>query len=182
MTGHAIKHAVVRAGIEGAEVEDVIIGSALTAGTAGMNVARLSAIAAGLPYSAPGQTIDRQCASGLMAIATAAKQITVDGMNVVVAGGQENISAVQMPFGEFVANTLDENVLKLSQTAYMPMLDTAEYVIKKYAIGRDVQDEYALQSQQRTAAAQEAGKFDDEIVPITATKAIFNKETKRDDL
>lgn len=178
MTAHAIQHAVARAGIEGAEVEDVIIGSVLNAGTASNNVARLSALAAGLPQTASGQTIDRQCSSGLMAIATAAKQIMVDGMDVVVAGGQDNISAVQGPFFKWAAETADPNVIAKAEHAYMPMLHTAENVARKYGVSRDAQDEYAFSSQQRTAAAQEAGKFDDEIVPITATKAIVDKETK----
>lgn len=178
MTAHAIKHAVERAGIEGGEVEDVIIGSVLNAGTASNNVARLGGLAAGLPQTASGQTIDRQCSSGLMAIATAAKQIMVDGMDVVIAGGQDNISAVQMPYFKWAAETFDPNVVAMSQHAYMPMLETAENVAKKYGVSREAQDEYALSSQQRTAAAQEAGKFDNEIVPITATKAIMDRETK----
>ncbi|WP_299775619.1 acetyl-CoA C-acyltransferase [uncultured Pseudoteredinibacter sp.] len=178
MTGHAIKHAVERAGIEGAEIEDVIIGSVLNAGTAANNIARTASIAAGVPVTAGAQTIDRQCSSGLMAIATAAKQIMVDGYSCIVAGGQDNISAVQIPYGKMAADQFDENVLKMNEHAYMPMLQTAEYVAKKYGISREVQDQYSLESQQRTAAAQEAGLFDNEIVPITATKAIVNKETK----
>ncbi len=178
MTAHAIRHAVERAGIDGAEVEDVIIGSVLNSGTAGLNVARLSALAAGLPDSAPGQTIDRQCSSGLMAIATAAKQIIVDGMNIIVAGGQDNISAVQAPYFEVCTDAIDNNVTRHAANAYMPMLQTAEFVAKKYRIDRDSQDEFALLSQQRTAAAQAAGLFDDEIVPITATQAIIDRETK----
>lgn len=178
MTAHAIKHAVERAGIEGGEVDDVIIGSVLTAGSAGGNIARLAGLAAGLPYSASGQTIDRQCSSGVMAIATAAKQIMVDGMNVVVAGGQDNISEVQNKYFEWVGKSMDENVTKLAPNAYMPMLYTAEYVAKKYKISREAQDEYGFQSQMRTAAAQEAGRFDKEIVPISTVKGVFNKETK----
>jgi acetyl-CoA C-acetyltransferase len=178
MTAHAIKHAVERSGIDGAEVDDVIIGSVLNAGSAGSNIARLASLAAGLPYSASGQTIDRQCSSGVMAIATAAKQIMVDGMKVVVAGGQENISEVQQKYFEWVSKCVDKNVVKYAPNAYMPMLLTAEHVAKKYAISRDVQDEYALFSQKRTAAAQEAGRFDQEIVPMSTTKGIFNKETK----
>lgn len=178
LQGHAIQHAVERAGVEGGEIDDVIVGSVLNLGTAGMNVGRLSSIAAGLPYSVSGQTIDRQCSSGLMAIATAAKQIIVDGMSVVAAGGQENISATQNPFMESCANTQDPNVLAKAEHAYMPMLLTAENVAKKFGISREAQDEYSLQSQQRTAAAQESGKLDDEIVPITATQTVFNKETK----
>jgi acetyl-CoA acetyltransferase family protein len=178
LTAHAIQHAVERAGVEGAEIDDVIIGSVLNAGSAGSNVARLAALAAGLPYSASGQTIDRQCSSGLMAIATAAKQVMVDGMDVVVAGGQENISEIQAKYFEWVSKSLDKNVTDKAQHAYMPMLYTAENVAKKYNISREAQDEYALMSQQRTAAAQAAGKFDDEIVPMTSTMGIMDKETK----
>ena len=178
MTAHAIRHAVERAGLEGAEVDDVIIGAVLTAGTAGMNVARLSSLAAGLPDTVSAQTIDRQCSSGLMAIATAAKQIIVDGMDIVVAGGQDNISAVQNQYFPWVFEQADENVTMHAEHAYMPMLGTAEYVVKKYGISREAQDEYALQSQMRTAAGQQNGAFDDEIVPITATRMIKDKETE----
>ncbi|MFT3930967.1 MAG: acetyl-CoA C-acyltransferase [Spongiibacteraceae bacterium] len=179
LMGHAIKHAVERAGIEGAEIDDVIIGSVLNMGTAGLNLARLSALAAGLPVSAPGQTIDRQCSSGLMAIATAAKQIIVDGMQIIVAGGQDNISAVQAPYFESCVAGIDTNVIARAKNAYMPMLQTAEFVTKKYKISRESQDEFSLLSQQRTASAQANGFFDDEIVPITATQAIVDKETKK---
>ncbi|MBF7074143.1 acetyl-CoA C-acyltransferase [Glaciecola sp. MH2013] len=178
MTAHAIKHAVERSGVEGAEIDDVIIGSVLNAGSAGSNIARLAGLAAGLPYSASGQTIDRQCSSGLMAIATAAKQVMVDGMDVVVAGGQENISEIQAKYFEWVSKSIDPNVTKQAEHAYMPMLYTAENVAKKFNISREAQDEYALMSQQRTAAAQAAGKFDDEIVPMTSTMGIMDKETK----
>ena len=178
LMGHSIKHAVARAGVEGSEVEDVIIGTVLSAGSAGMNIGRLSALAADLPVTASAQTIDRQCSSGLMAIATAAKQIIVDGMNVVVAGGQDNISEIQKGYFDWVGKSQDPNVTAHAEHAYMPMLLTAEHVAKTYGVSREAQDEYALMSQQRTAAAQEAGKFDDEIVPMTTTKGIFNKETK----
>lgn len=178
LTAHAIKHAVERSGVEGAMVDDVIIGSVLNAGSAGGNIARLGSLAAGLPNTVSGQTIDRQCSSGLMAIATAAKQIMVDGMDVVVAGGQENITEVQQKYFEWASKCMDENVTAHEKHAYMPMLYTAEHVAKVYNISRDAQDEYALSSQQRTAAAQAAGKFDDEIVPMSATKGIMNKETK----
>jgi acetyl-CoA acetyltransferase family protein len=178
MTAHAIKHAVERSGVEGGEIDDVIIGSVLNAGSAGSNVARLAGLAAGLPYSASGQTIDRQCSSGLMAIATAAKQVMVDGMDVVVAGGQENISEIQAKYFEWVSKSIDPNVTKQAEHAYMPMLYTAENVAKKFNISREAQDEYALMSQQRTAAAQAAGKFDDEIVPMQSTMGIMDKETK----
>ncbi|MEE2731549.1 MAG: acetyl-CoA C-acyltransferase [Pseudomonadota bacterium] len=178
LMGHAIRHAVDRSGVEPAEIEDVIIGAVLTAGTAGTNIARTAALAAGLPVTVSGQTMDRQCSSGLMAIATAAKQIMVDGMPVCVAGGQENISAVQNRYFEWAKAEEDPNVLANAEHAYMPMLLTAEFVAKKYNVSREAQDQYALLSQQRTAVAQAAGRFDAEIVPITATQALVDKETK----
>ncbi|RLT93540.1 acetyl-CoA C-acyltransferase [Ketobacter sp.] len=178
LMGHAIRHAVERSGVEPAEIEDVIIGAVLTAGTAGTNIARTAALAAGLPVTVSGQTMDRQCSSGLMAIATAAKQIIVDGMPVCVAGGQENISAVQNRYFEWAKAEEDPNVLANAEHAYMPMLLTAEFVAKKYNVSREAQDQYALLSQQRTAAAQAAGRFDAEIVPITATQALVDKDTK----
>ncbi len=178
LMAHAIRHAVSRAGIEPGEIDDVVIGTVLSAGTAGMNLARTASLAAGLPVTVSGQTIDRQCSSGLMAVATAAKQIMVDGMQVVVAGGQENISAVQNRYMEWVAGEVDPNVIARAQHAYMPMLQTAEFVAKKYGVTREAQDLYALESQRRTAAAQAAGRFDAEIVPIEATMMVVNKETK----
>ena len=177
MTAHAIRHAVERAGVDGGEIDDVVIGTVLAAGTAGMNVARLAGLAAGLPVTVAGQTIDRQCSSGLMAIATAARQIMVEGMDIVVAGGQDNISAVQNRYYPWVGEEVDPNVVSHAEHAYMPMLLTAEHVVKTYGITREVQDEYALQSQLRTAAAQRAGVFDEEVVPIHATRAIKDKET-----
>ena len=177
MMGHAIQHAVERAGVDPGLIEDVVIGSVLTAGTAGMNVARLSALAAGLPNTVAGQTIDRQCSSGLMAIATAAKQIIVDGQNVAVAGGQENISALQNAYLKWAGDEKDPNVIAQSEHAYMPMLMTAENVARTYGISRDAQDEYAALSQERTAHAQAAGAFEDEIVPVTAIKRVKNRET-----
>lgn len=178
LMAHAINHAVSRAGIEGGEIEDVVIGSVLTAGTAGANIGRLAVLASDLPNTVAAQTIDRQCSSGLMAIATAAKQIVVDGMQVAVAGGQENISAVQNAYMEWVAAEKDPNVLRRAEHAYLPMLYTAENVARKFNISREAQDLYALESQRRTAAAQEAGRFDDEIVPIATTMAVVDRETK----
>jgi len=179
LMGHAIRHAVERAGVAGAEIEDVIIGTVLTAGTAGMNIARNAAIAGGVPVTAGAQTIDRQCASGLMAIATAAKQIIVDGMQVIVAGGQDNISAVQNRYLEWVGAEKDPNVTRHAEHAYMPMLLTAENVARKYGISREAQDEYALSSQMRTSRGQVDGRFAAEIVPITASMAVVDKETKQ---
>ena len=180
MMGHAMQHAVERAGVDPGLIEDVVIGSVLTAGTAGMNVARLSALAAGLPNTVAGQTIDRQCSSGLMAIATAAKQIIVDGQNVAVAGGQENISALQNAYLKWAGDEKDPNVIAQSEHAYMPMLMTAENVARTYGISRDAQDEYAALSQERTAHAQAAGVFEDEIVPINAIKRVKNRETEEE--
>jgi acetyl-CoA C-acetyltransferase len=177
LAGHVIAQAVVRAGVEQAEVEDVVLGNVLGIGTAGMNLARNAALAAGLPDTVPGQTMDRQCASGLMAIATAAKQIIVDGMNVVVAGGHENITAAQKAYFESMSGTQDAELLKKSPNAYMPMLQTAEFVARKYNISRESQDLYSLQSQQRTALAQQQGRFDQEIVPFTTTMALADKAT-----
>ena len=178
LMGHALNHAVQRAGVDPAEIEDVIVGTVLSAGTAGMNIARNAALAAGIPVTAGGQTIDRQCSSGLMAIGMAAKQIIVDGMDVVAAGGQDNISAVQAGYFEWASKEKDPNVEKLAPHAYMPMLLTAEHVAKKYGISREAQDLYSLSSQQRTAAAQAAGRLDQEIVPLTASMAVVDKETK----
>lgn len=177
LAGHVLDHAIRRAGIEAGEIEDFVLGTVLGAGTAGMNLARNAVFAAGAPVSVPGQTMDRQCASGLMAIATAAKQIIVDGMDVVAAGGQENISAVQDRYFAWVGEEADPNVVAKAQHAYMPMLRTAEFVAKKYGVSREAQDEYALLSQQRTAAAQAAGRFDDEIVPFSTTMLVKDKET-----
>lgn len=178
LLGHAIKHAVTRAQVDPAEIDDVVIGSVLNCGSAAMNIARQSAYVGGLPVTVPAQTIDRQCSSGLMAVAIAARQIMVDNMQVVVAGGQENISEIQTRYAEWAAQSQDQNVIDIQQHAYMPMLYTAENVIKQYSISRESQDEYALESQRRTAVAQQQGLFDAEIVPLTTTKAIVDKETK----
>ena len=177
MGGHVIAEVVRRAGLDGGEVEDVIMGSALPAGSTGWNVGRVSAMAAGLPTSVSGMTMDRQCASGLMSVATAAKQIICDGMNIAVGGGLDSISIVQGPAFDLIMKQLDKNILKIQPDVYMPMLQTAEVVAKRYNISREAQDEFALQSQQRTAAAQAAGLFDDEIVALPSTKAVKNKET-----
>jgi acetyl-CoA acetyltransferase family protein len=178
MLAHVIKHAVQRAGVDGAEIEDAVMGSVLCGGTAGGNVARHAVLAAGLPVTVSAQTMDRQCSSGLMAIATAAKQVMVDGMDVVLAGGQENITACQATYGGWTGKERDPNVIALAPNAYMPMLQTAEFVSKKYAISRESQDIYALESQKRTAAAQVAGRFDKEIVPFETTMAVVDKNTQ----
>ena len=178
MTAMAIKAAVARAGIDGAEIDDVVMGCGMQAASAGGNIARTAALAAGVPVTVSANTIDRQCSSGLAAIAAGARQIMVDGMSVVLAGGTEQISMIQNDYLEMAKTGVDPNVLAQAEHAYMPMLGTAEFVSKKYGISRESQDEYALQSQQRTAAAQQAGKFDDEIITTTTTKAVINKETK----
>jgi acetyl-CoA C-acetyltransferase len=177
LAANAVKAAVLRAGIDGAEVDDCIFGAALQQGSGGSNVARQIAIASGLPTSVAGMTLDRQCSSGLMAIATAAKQIIVDGAPIVVAGGVDSISLVQNDKMNLF-RAADPTVMEMAPAVYMPMIDTAEIVAKRYSVSREAQDEYALESQRRTAAGQEAGHFDAEIVPVTANKAVFNKETK----
>ncbi|MBA3879604.1 MAG: acetyl-CoA C-acyltransferase [Sphingobium sp.] len=175
LSAHAIKAAVARAGIDPAEVQDVVWGAALQQGVQGGNIGRNALLRAGLPISVSGQSIDRQCASGLMAIATAAKQIVVDNMDVTIGGGVESISMVQTPQMRVQG---DPELVAMHPDVYMSMLETAEVVAARYGISREVMDEYSLQSQMRTAAAQAAGKFDDEIVPVTATMAMTNKETK----
>lgn len=177
MTSYAIRAAVERAGIEAAEIEDLVIGTAMPGGTAGWNLGRMAALASRLPLSVSGQTLDRQCASGLMAIATAAKQITFDGMAVTIGAGQEQISMVQNRHMEWSIAERDELVMRNAEHAYMPMLQTAEVVAQRYGISRDAQDAYSLQSQLRTAAAQREGLFEGEIVPVTTTKQVVDKAT-----
>ena len=172
----SIQAAVERAGIEGAEVDDVLMGCAVQQGSTGGNVARLAALRAGLPVTVPAMTIDRQCSSGLMSIATSAKQVVIDRMDICVAGGLESISKVVGSGKMFVEP--DRQLLEMHPHIYMPMIGTAEVVAKRYGISREAQDEYSLQSQQRTAAGQDSGKFDDEIVACTATMAVVDKETK----
>ena len=177
MTGHVIREAVARAGIDPEQVDDVIVGSALTCGTAGLNIGRMAALAAGLPETVAGQTVDRQCSSGMMAIAMAAKQIIVDGMSVAVGAGQESISLVQDRGYEWALEDPDQTVIAASEHAYMPMLQTAEVVAARYNIDRAQMDAFALQSQQRTAEAQAAGRFDAEIVPMSTIKKIVDRES-----
>jgi len=176
MTSFAVNAAVSRAGIDPAEIDDCIMGAAMQQGTQTMNLGRQVAMASGLPVTVSGMTIDRQCSSGLMAIATGAKQIIHDGSPVILAGGCESISLIQNE--HFNAHRVaDPLAMKHAPLIHMPMLDTAETVAKRYNISREAQDEYALMSQTRTAAAQEAGLFADEIVPVTATKLVTNRET-----
>ena len=175
LASHAIKAAVERAGIEPSQVDDVVFGAALQQGAQASNIARTALLRAGLPVTVAGMSVDRQCASGLMAIATAAKEIMVDNMDIAIGGGVESISLVQTPQMRVQP---DPELLAMHKDIYMPMLQTAEVVAARYGISREQCDEYALQSQQRTAAAQAAGKFDGEIVPVTATMNLVNKETK----
>ncbi len=176
LAAHSLRHAVERAGLEPGEVDDVILGCAMQQGTQAINVARMALLAAGFPSTVPGMSIDRQCSSGLMAVATAAKEIIVDQMQIAVAGGVESISLVQNDRWR-QDRLVDPNVIAHSPAAYMPMISTAEVVAQRYGISREVQDEYAYQSQRRTAAAQEAGLFADEIVPMTVTKKVQDRET-----
>ena len=177
MGGHVIAEAVKRAGVAPEEIDDVIMGAAMQQGTQGMNVARQCAIAAGLPVTVSGMTIDRQCSSGLMSVATAAKQIIDDGMTIAVGGGLESISLLQNEHMNRHRGR-DPKVMELKPEIYMTMLDTAETVAERYGITRDVMDEYGLQSQQRTAAAHQAGKFDDELAPMKTVKGVVDKETR----
>ena len=177
LIGHAVSHAVSRAGLEGHEVEDCIIGAALQQGATGGNIARQAVIRAGLPVTVAGMSLDRQCASGMMAIATAAKQVVHDGMDVAIGGGVESISLVQNDKMR-MDRRVDPWIKDHKPALYMSMLETSEIVAARYGVTREDQDAYALQSQQRTATAQAAGKFDDEIVPLTSTMGVMNKETK----
>jgi len=170
----AIRAAVERAGLEGGEVDDLLWGSALQQGGQALNIGRLAGLRAGLPVTVPAMSLDRQCASGLMAVATASRQVVMDRMDVVIAGGQESISTVQT---KDVRLGFDPELIAMHNTAYIPMLQTAEVVAKRYDIARDVCDEYAFQSQQRTAAAQAAGRFDAEIVATTTTMSVTDKAT-----
>jgi acetyl-CoA C-acetyltransferase len=174
LASYSINEAVKRAGIDPAEIDDVVLGCAQQQGSQALNIGRLAGIAAGLPQTVSGMTIDRQCSSGMMAIATASKQIITDNMDVVVAGGVESISLVQTAEMRL---EIDPQVSSNAKHAYMPMIETADLVASKYNITRESQDEYSLQSQLRTAAAQESGIFKDEIIPTTTTKLVKDKST-----
>lgn len=175
LASHAIEHAVARAGVDPALVQDVVLGAALQQGHSGGNIARQASIRAGLPVSVAGMSLDRQCASGMMAIATAAKQVVMDGMDVVVGGGVDSISMVQTPEMRVKA---DAWLMEHKPEIYMSMLETAETVADRYSVSRERQDEHAARSQDLTHKAQEAGKFDDEIVPLTSKMMVQNRETK----
>jgi|TARA_R110002124_G_scaffold61962_4_gene169543 acetyl-CoA C-acetyltransferase len=173
--GHVIKHAVERSGIDPAEVEDVVLGCGMPEGATGKNIARMSVIRAGLPVTTGGTTINRLCASGLQAIAVAANRVVMDGLPVAVAGGLESISLVR---DSAMKNEVKEDwLLEHKPEMWIPMIDTADLVAERYGVTRAAQDEYSLESQMRTAAAQQAGKFDDEIVPLTTRMLVKNRET-----
>jgi acetyl-CoA acetyltransferase family protein len=176
---HAITAAVTRAGIDPASVDDVVFGAAMQQGHAANNIARTALLRAGLPVTVAGMSVDRQCASGLMAIATAAKQIVADGMDITIGGGVESISLIQTPAFRI---DVDDELLAVCNDIYMPMLQTAETVASRYGISRDRQDAYALLSQQRTMQAQAAGRFDREIVPVTAWTKRTDKATGKESL
>jgi len=173
--GHAIRHAVQRAGLDPAEVEDVIMGCGTPEGDTGNNIARLCAVRAGLPISVGGTTVNRRCASGLQAISIAAQRVLVDKVPILVAGGVESISLVQPTLHQ--PKSVDPWLLEHKPELWMPMNETGDVVAIRYGISREVQDRYALLSQQRTAAAQQAGRFDEEIVPLTTTKLVTDKVT-----
>ncbi len=175
LAGHAIENAVARAGIDPARIQDVIMGAALQQGHSGGNIARQAAVRAGLPISVAGMSLDRQCASGMMAIATAAKQVVMDGMDIAIGGGVESVSMVQTKEMRVKA---DPWLMENKPDIYMSMLETAETVAARYNVSREAQDEYAARSQALTHAAQEAGRFDAEIVPMTSTMLVQDRETK----
>jgi acetyl-CoA C-acetyltransferase len=173
--GHAIAHAVARAGIEPGEVEDVLMGCGLPEGATGHNIARLSAVRAGLPVTAGGATVNRFCSSGLQTIAMAASRVVAEGVPVMVAGGLESISLVQNNLN--TSHFTEEWLMRHKPELWMKMIDTADIVAARYGVSREAQDAYALQSQMRTAAAQQAGRFDDEIVPLATVKQVTDKAT-----
>jgi|TARA_B110000240_G_scaffold54760_1_gene62360 acetyl-CoA C-acetyltransferase len=177
MGGHVVQQAVARAGIDPARVDDVLIGAASQQGTQAYNLGRLCSVAGGLPDTTSGMTMDRQCSSGLMSIATAAKSIMCNEYDVAVAGGLESISLVQTKHKNSHRH-VSQTVLDIAPKSYIQMIETAEIVSKRYGISRQAQDDYSLQSQMRTAAAQQAGAFDDEIAPMSTVKAVYDRETK----
>ncbi len=175
--GHAIRHALARSGLDGGEIEDVVMGCAMQEGTTGLNVARRALLSAGLPITVGGTTIDRQCSSGLNSMALLANAIRNDGVKAGIAGGLESISLVQNDHRN-TFHLLDKGLTGPAADVYMPMIDTAENVATRYGISREAQDAYGLESQRRVAAAREAGRFDAEIAPISVRMAVVDKETK----
>ena len=177
LAGHALKHAIERAGVDPAEVEDVILGCAYPEGATGFNIGRNAAMAAGCPSSTAGATVNRYCSSGLQSIAMAAGRVLNEGVPVIAAGGVESISLVQFGGSANTANASEKNLFKRMPALWMTMIETAEIVADRYGVSRESQDEFALLSQQRTAAAQQAGRYDDEIVPLETTWKKVDKET-----
>lgn len=177
LTAHALLHSTLRAAVDPTEVEDVIIGAAMGAGTAGRNLARAAALRAGFGVGVAGATVDRQCASGLMAIGMAAKQILVDGMDIVIGGGSENVSALTPSYLEWAIRDKDLDLVERVPSAYMPMIETAEYVARQYGISRQAQDEFSLQAMQRAVAAQARGVFAEEIAPIQVSQKLVDKQS-----
>jgi acetyl-CoA C-acetyltransferase len=174
--GHAIGAAVSRAKLDPKEIEDVVMGCAMQQGATGGNIARKALLRAGIPVTTAGTTIDRQCASGLQAIALAARSVLFDGVEIAVGGGGESISLVQNDHAN-TFHAVDPELVAIKKDVYMPMLDTAETVAKRYGISRERQDEYSLESQRRTASAQQGGKFNDELAPITTKMGVADKAT-----
>lgn len=177
LTAHALLHSTLRAAVDPSEVEDVIIGAAMGAGTAGRNLARAAALRAGFGVGVAGATVDRQCASGLMAIGMAAKQILVDGMDIVIGGGSENVSALTPSYLEWAIRDKDMDLVERVPSAYMPMIETAEYVARQYGISRQAQDEFSLQAMQRAVAAQARGVFAEEIAPMQVSQKLVDKQS-----
>jgi acetyl-CoA C-acetyltransferase len=177
LAGHVVQHAVARARVDPGEVEDVVMGCALPEGATGKNIARMAAMRAGLPVGVAGMTVNRFCSSGLQAIAIAAQRVVADRVPVMVAGGVESISLVQPNRNK--THDTEEWLFARKPELWMPMIETADIVAARYQVSREAQDEYALISQQRTAAAQKAGRLDDEIVPLTTRKLVTDKETGR---
>ena len=176
MGGHTVKHVIDRAGIDAGEVEDVIFGCGQPEGATGHNIGRNVAISGGCPVTVPGTTINRFCSSGLQSIAVAAQRIIVDGIKVAIGGGVESISLTQQNLN--MKHLIEPELQKICPALWMPMINTADIVADRYGIKREKQDEYSLQSQQRTAAAQKEGKFKDEIIPLSTKMDVINKETK----
>ncbi|MBX9746644.1 MAG: acetyl-CoA C-acyltransferase [Hyphomonadaceae bacterium] len=182
MTGHAIKHAVARSKLDPAEIEDVVIGCGAPEGATGQNIARLSLIRAGLPVTTSGTTVNRFCSSGLQAIAQASHYIMNEGAKAAIGGGVESISLVQLSGKANRYRITEEELMKTKPELWMAMIETADIVAQRYKVARDYQDEYSLRSQQRIAAAQASGIFNDEIVPMQTQMKVVNKETKEESL
>jgi acetyl-CoA C-acetyltransferase len=176
MGGHTVKHAIERAGVDVGEVDDVIFGCGQPEGATGHNIGRNVAISGGCPVTVPGTTINRFCSSGLQSIAVAAQRIIVDGIKVAIGGGVESISMTQQNMN--MKHLIEPELQKVCPALWMPMINTADIVADRYKVSREYQDEYSLQSQQRTATAQTEGKFSDEIIPLKTMMDVMNKETK----